>query len=187
MKKAFLALLFILLAENNVSAQVFDLDEDYDANPYISEIAIIYNSIIPLVTISGHIESEVSTTIKAKESNIIIVKASEAVFAAPSGGSKGTVIRPKPGFCIGCKKTIPISPKIDAFLNQADNAIEINSHGLKMISYCLYDITGKAIASANIPPTTNHILDTSGLKNAVYIVKIEFEDQSFKAIKFIKN
>lgn len=188
MKKNIFILLIILLIKSNLSAQTFNLFQDFDGAPYVSDQEIIFKSTIPTVTISGDIQSEISITVKSDLSNIIFIKASEVVFAAnPNGGSKGTVIRPKPRLCIECEKSLVVKQKNDIFLNQTYNNIQIMSRQELIVGYTLFDLSGKTITTEKTTPTSNFIIDTAQLKKAVYIVKIDLGNQQFKTIKFIKN
>ncbi|MGV3695539.1 T9SS type A sorting domain-containing protein [Flavobacterium sp.] len=188
MKKSLFILLILLLAKSNLSAQVFNLDEDYDANPYISDLEITYKSIVPSVTMSGHIESSIATTVKSADGNIIIIKASEVVFSAnPSGGSKGTVIRPKPGVCIGCRDKKPKTTTMDVVLNHTNNDLQITAYGSTIVGYTLYDLSGKMIRAEKTTPANHCNVSTSELSNSIYIIKIDFENQQYKTMKFLKN
>ena len=102
MKKALFILLIILLAKSKLSAQTITLSPDF-YGPYATDLQIIFTSdnLYPEATISGGIESAISTTIKPTLNNSITIKDVEAAFTVTNSvlTGKGTVIRPKPGAC----------------------------------------------------------------------------------------
>ena len=184
MKKSLFVLLIILLVKTNLSAQHISLESDFDQFLYVSDEEIVFTIEVPSATISGEIQSAICTTITPSSTNIIIIKASEE--ANRLGGSKGTVIRPKPGIGMG-PKTINPKPKIDVLLNQANNDIQITSYESLITGFALYDLSGKLISAEKTTPTNNYNISTIQLKNAIYILKIDLENQQSKTIKIIKN
>jgi hypothetical protein len=189
MKKRLFILLIILLAKSNVTAQdIVFLDQNLDGTPYLSTHPVILTSNLTSVTISGDIQHEVSTNITPTSDNVILIRASEAIFGVnpTGGGSKGTIIRPKPGFCLTCNKNNAVKP-IDVFLNQVNNDIQITSQEGIIVGFTVYDLTGKALSSEKTAPTSNCSITTTELRKGIYIVRIDLENQQFKTMKFIKN
>lgn len=189
MKNSLFTLFLILLIKSNLCAQTITLLSDFDGTPYISEEEIIFKSGTHVATISGQIESDIAISVKTFGTDIIFIRASEAVFAAnPNGGSKGTVIRPKPGVsCSPCFKKTAVKPKIDVLINQGNSNLQIISSAGVIIGYTLYDLTGKTITTEKTLPTNNYTIVTTELKKSIYILKIDLDNQQYKTLKFIKN
>jgi hypothetical protein len=185
MKKSLFVLLIILLVKSNLSAQHISLEEDFEQFLYVSDEEIIFTIEVSTATISGEIQSAVCTTITPSSTNVIIIKDPEGANRL-GGGSKGTVIRPKPGIGIG-PKTINPKPKIDILLNQSNNDIQITSNEGLITGFTLYDLSGKLISTEKTTPTNNYNISTNQLKNAIYILKIDLENQPSKTIKIIKK
>lgn len=188
MKKRLFLLLIIALTKSNLSAQTIFLIQDLDGfPPIVSDHELIFTSNLPSVTISGEIQSDISTTVTPTSDSAIMIKASEAVFGVNAlGGSKGTVIRPKPRG-IGGKNNITPKPKIDVKVYQINNDIHITSNETQIIGVAIYDLTGKLIISEKTTSLNEQIIATNGLKKSIYIIKIDFENQQYETIKFIKN
>ena len=194
MKKITLILLIIVFFKNNLSAQPISLTTDY-YGPLSTDLQIIFtsHSSHPVATISGEIESNISTTIIPTLNNTILIKDVAVVSSVTSSilTGKGTVIRPKPGIDCpggpGCRDSMNLISKIDVVLSQSNNEIQITSNEGLITGYMLYDILGKVILSEKKSPTNNFNIGTTELKTGIYILKIDLENQQYKTIKFIKN
>ncbi|MCF6130833.1 T9SS type A sorting domain-containing protein [Flavobacterium wongokense] len=183
MKKGLFVLLIILLAKSNLSAQHIPLAGDFEQYLYVSDEEIIFTIEVPSATISGEIQSAVCTTVTPSSTNVIIISDPEN---NKLGGSKGTVIRPRPGFGTG-GKALNTNPKTDILLNQSYNDIQITSNSERIIGFSLYDLSGRLVIKEKTIPTNNYTIPATELKRAIYIVKIDLENQQSKTIKFIKN
>lgn len=190
MKKSIFILLIILLIKSNLSAQTITLSPSFQGYyAFDHEIVFISDTNYPVATISGEIESAISISIIPSLNNSIIIKDLETVSSVTNSilTGKGTVIRPRPGIICPCRFSTPIISKTDVVLSQTNNEIQITSNEELIISYELYDLLGKVIISEKTYPTNNFKISTSELTKAVYILKINLENQQYKTIKFIKN
>ncbi len=193
MKKTVFLLLITLLIKSNLSAQPpIILDHDFDVFYQLyGENVFFTNS--TNVSISGEIETGInfSITVSPNPSFSILIKPSYGVLAGvtpQASGSKGTVIRPKPGIgCSPCRQSAPTPSNLAVLLSQTYNEILITSEEVPIIGYTLYDLYGKAITSEKITSTNHFSLKTLSLQKAIYILIIDLENQQFKTIKFFKN
>lgn len=189
MYRIIISFLFIVFLTNSVKGQTLlstntttslTLSSDYlNADMWESLNLIITNS--QNVTISGIFYSNSSIAIVPTGNKSILIKPGNLLNKGDgSTGTGTTVVKPVAG---GAGSM----PLVTLYPNPVYSDLTFSVTEKPVVAYSIYDINGNFKMAQTISPTNTHTINVNTLTPANYLLKLDFADNSYITVQFIKN